>query len=85
MFMQNKSVMLVQKMQDFPQFYEHKTIYNGQSHTTRLLGSTYNAAMEGRLEEAVVQSLSCVRLFEPHKLQHVRFPCPRSPGVKTEF
>lgn len=53
MFMQHESMMLVYKMQDFPQLYENKTIYNGQSHTTRLLGSTCNTALEGRLEGVV--------------------------------
>ena len=32
----------------------------------------------------VVQSLSCVRLLWPHRLQHSRLPCPSlSPGVCT--
>ena len=33
----------------------------------------------------VVQSLSCVRLFAPHGLQHARLTCPsRSPGVCSD-
>ena len=84
MFMQNKSMMMVHKMQDSPHLYEHKTIYKGQSHTTELLGNTYNTALEGRLE-GVVQSLSPVWFFETHKLQHMRLPSPSlSPGVKTQ-
>ena len=34
------------------------------------------------LSASVVHSLSCVRLFGPHALQHARPPCPSlSPGV----
>ena len=34
------------------------------------------------VQKIIVQSLSCVPLFAPHGLQHVRLPCPASaPGV----
>ena len=36
----------------------------------------YNLVQYVRNENTVVQSLSLVWLFQPHGLQHIRFPCP---------
>ena len=37
------------------------------------------------VQKIIVQSLSCVKLFAPHGLQHARLPCPSpAPGICSD-